>query len=90
MYNQKTYIMAYIEKNEKEKITLLILVRVLARKFVETKIPFKELEEWGKEGLNEAKRRYEPSCGFKFVPYAAWFIKQNIKNAEFLYSKKAV
>lgn len=45
MYNQKTYIMAYIEKNEKEKITLLILVRVLARKFVETKIPFKELEE---------------------------------------------
>lgn len=62
------------------KITLVILVRALARKFVVTKIPFEELEAWGKEGLNEAKRRYEPSCGFKFVPYAAWFIKQNIKN----------
>ena len=72
--------MAYIEKNETDKKTLVILVRALARKFVETKIPFVELEAWGKDGLEEAKRRYEPSCGFKFVPYAAWYIKQNIKN----------
>ena len=72
--------MAYIEKNERDKKTLVILVRALARKFVETKIPFEELEAWGKDGLEEAKRRYETSCGFKFVPYAAWFIKQNIKN----------
>lgn len=72
--------MAYIEKNETDKKTLVILVRALARKFVETKIPFEELEAWGKDGLEEAKRRYETSCGFKFVPYAGWFIKQNIKN----------
>ena len=72
--------MAYIEKNETDKKTLVILVRALVRKFVETKIPFEELEAWGKDGLEEAKRRYETSCGFKFVPYAAWFIKQNIKN----------
>ena len=72
--------MAYIEKNETDKKTLVILVRALARKFVETKIPFEEVEAWGKEGLEEAKSRYETSCGFKFVPYAAWFIKQNIKN----------
>lgn len=72
--------MAYIEKNETDKKTLVILVRALARKFVETKIPFEELEAWGKDGLEEAKRRYEPSCGFKFVPYVAWYIKQNIKN----------
>ena len=72
--------MAYIEKNETDKKTLVILVRALARKFVETKIAFEELEAWGKEGLEEAKRRYKTSCGFKFVPYAAWFIKQNIKN----------
>ena len=72
--------MAYIEKNETDKKTLVILVRALARKFVETKIPFEELEAWGKDGLEEAKRRYEPSCGFIFVPYAAWYIKQNIKN----------
>ena len=30
------------------KITLVILVRALARKFVETKIPFEELEAWGR------------------------------------------
>ena len=59
---------------------MVILVRALARKFVETKIPFEELEAWGKDGLEEAKRRCEPNCGFKFVPYAAWYIKQNIKN----------
>lgn len=71
--------MAYKE-NQFEKELFERLVPAVAKRFADTKIPMKELEAFGKEGLEEAKRRYESSCGFKFVPYAAWFIKQNIKN----------
>ena len=71
--------MAYIENNETEKKILGNLVRAVARRFSETKIPQEDLISWGKDGLEEAKRRYTPNCGFKFVPYAAWFIKQSIK-----------
>ena len=71
--------MTYIENNETEKKILENLVRAVVRRFSETKIPQEDLEKWGKDGIEEAKRRYVPNCGFKFVPYAAWFIKQSIK-----------
>lgn len=39
-------------------------------------LPMDELISIGEEGLLEAWRRYDHASGYKFVPYAVWFVRK--------------
>lgn len=45
--------------------------------------PMEELLTKGETGLMEAWHRYNPECGYKFVPYAVRFIRQAMERKPF-------
>jgi len=56
----------------------LRLVINIAKKYMNLGIPFLDLIEEGNLGLMKAVDRFNPSKGFRFSTYAAWWIKQAI------------
>lgn len=80
MCNPKTYIMAYKVKDKKEQELIQKVVRVVIKHEMQDGITIEELEKYANEGLGIARERYDPKRGFKFIPYAVWFIRQNIRN----------
>lgn len=45
--------------------------------------PMEELLTKGETGLIEAWYRYNPESGYKFIPYAVWFIRQAMEGKLF-------
>ncbi|MDE5784938.1 MAG: RNA polymerase subunit sigma, partial [Duncaniella sp.] len=43
--------------------------------------PLHQLIAEGNIGLIHAAREYDPACGFRFLPYAIYWIKQSINEA---------
>lgn len=57
----------------------LRFVRAIARRYVCVFHTLDKLIEEGNIGLIHAVKKYDPTRGFKFISYAAWWIEQSIK-----------
>lgn len=54
------------------------LVSAVAKKYQNKGVSEEELLKTGKEGLIKAAHKFDASCGFKFMSYAVWWIRQSI------------
>lgn len=54
------------------------LVSGVAKKYLNKGVSEEELLKAGKEGLIKAAHKFDASCGFKFMSYAVWWIRQSI------------
>ena len=63
---------------EKLSHSKLRLVTAVAKTFKGCNLSMEELISAGNEGLVFAAEKYDESRGFKFMSYAAWWIKQSI------------
>ncbi len=75
-----------VKKGEKEARSEMIrsnlrLVISIAKRYMNLGIPFSDLIEEGNIGLMRAVDKFEPSKGFRFSTYAAWWIKQGVSRA---------
>ena len=63
---------------EKLSHSELRLVTAVAKMFKDCNLSMEELISTGNEGLVLAVEKYDESCGFKFMSYAVWWIRQSI------------
>ncbi len=65
----------------------LRLVISIAKRYMHLGIPFMDLIEEGNVGLMKAVEKFNPSRGFRFSTYAAWWIKQSVTRSIFEQSR---
>lgn len=70
--NGQTEAFEELKKNE------MRFVVAAAKQYVDKGLTLDELVEAGTDGLELAAQRFAPSRGFKFIPYAIWYIKHSI------------
>ena len=75
-----------VKKGDKEAREMMIrsnlrLVISIAKRYNNLGIPLSDLIEEGNIGLMRAVDKFEPSKGFRFSTYAAWWIKQSISRS---------
>ena len=77
------HIQQFPEDCEKEKGKLLLVnkrfVRVIAERYVSAEHPIEKLIEQGNKGLLFAVNKFDETKGFKFISFAIYYIKDNIK-----------
>ena len=54
------------------------LVSGVAKKYQNKGVSEEVLLKAGKEGLIKAAHKFDASCGFKFMSYAVWWVRQSI------------
>lgn len=54
------------------------LVSGVAKKYLNKGVSEEDLLKAGKEGMIKAAHKFDASCGFKFMSYAVWWIRQSI------------
>ena len=59
-------------------INNLLFVVVVAKKYLNKKIPIEDIVQYGCLGLIKASKFYDPTRGFKFISFAVVFIQQAI------------
>ena len=68
------------EMKQLEKANMRFVVSV-ANQYQKRGLTLEELIGAGNEGLRKAAMKYDSSCGFKFIAYAVWWIRQSIIQA---------
>ena len=56
-------------------------VTMLAKRYQGQGLTMQQLEEEGKNGLEEAAKRFDKTAGYSFMSYAVWWIRQRILQA---------
>ena len=80
-------IMKRIQQEGKERETAierltqvnLRLVAAIAKQYANHNLSIDELIKAGCEGLVVAAEKYDESRGFKFIPYAIWWVRKSIE-----------
>ena len=64
-----------------EKLTQsrLRFVTAVAKRYANNNLSMDELIEAGNKGLVLAAEKFNESRGFKFIPYAIWWVRQSIE-----------
>lgn len=81
--NEELELIERVKQGNKEAETELMNVNVrvvsgVAKKYQNKGVSEEELLKAGKEGLIKAAHKFDASCGFKFMSYAVWWIRQSI------------
>lgn len=63
---------------EKLKESGMRFVASFAKQYAYKGLTLEELMNAGMDGLIVAAQSFDPSCGFKFIAYAVWYIRQGI------------
>ena len=66
------------EAEEKLKKINIRLVSGVAKKYLNKGVSEEELMKAGKEGLIKAAYKFDATCGFRFMSYAVWWVRQSI------------
>ena len=64
---------------EKLAQSRLRFVAAVAKKYANNSLSMDELIEAGNKGLVLAAENFDESRGFKFIPYAIWWVRQSIE-----------
>ena len=64
---------------EKLAQSRLRFVTAVAKKYVNNNLSMDELIKAGNKGLMLAAENFDESCGFKFICYAIWWVRQSIE-----------
>ena len=65
-----------IERQTQAKLRLVVAI---AKQYANHNLSMDELIEAGNKGLVLAAENFDESRGFKFIPYAVWWIRQSIE-----------
>ena len=81
--NEELELIDRVKQGDKEAEEELMNVNIrlvsgVAMKYLNKGVSEEELLKAGKEGLIKAAHKYDASCGFKFMSYAVWWIRQSI------------
>ena len=69
-----------IEKLAQSKLRFLTgFVTAVAKRYANNNLSMDELIEAGNKGLVLAAENFDESRGFKFIPYAIWWVRQSIE-----------
>ena len=69
-----------IEKLAQSRLRFLtVFVTAVAKRYANNNLSMDELIEAGNKGLVLAAENFDESRGFKFIPYAIWWVRQSIK-----------
>ena len=82
---EELQIIKSIQQGGKEKLAqsrlrfLTGFVTAVAKRYANNNLSMDELIEAGNKGLVLAAENFDESRGFKFIPYAIWWVRQSIE-----------
>ena len=81
--NKELVLIERVKQGSKEAEAELMNVNIrlvsgVAKKYQNKGVSEEELLKAGKEGLIKAAHKFDASCGFKFMSYAVWWVRQSI------------
>jgi RNA polymerase primary sigma factor len=81
--NEELELIERVKQGDKEAEKQLMKVNIrlvsgVAKKYLNKGVSEEDLLKAGKEGMIKAAHKFDASCGFKFMSYAVWWIRQSI------------
>jgi len=81
--NEELELIERVKQGSKEAEEELMKVNIrlvsgVAKKYLNKGVSEEDLLKAGKEGMIKAAHKFDASCGFKFMSYAVWWIRQSI------------